>query len=184
MRNKRKENNYAFIDGANLHLGIRAQGWRMDYKKFRLYLKNKYHVAKAFIFIGWVEDNQQLYEQLEKDGFKLIFKPTISYMEKGSVIYKGNVDAELVLHAAAVEYDNYDQAVIITSDGDFACLIEFLLEHQKLKKILTPTGKYSSLMGKYRDHIVLIKNIKAKVANRPAPKQGQKKASSGGQSQS
>ncbi|MYB77293.1 MAG: NYN domain-containing protein [Chloroflexi bacterium] len=166
MRNKRKEKNYAFIDGANLHLGVKAQGWRMDYKKFRLYLKNKYRVSKAFIFIGWVEDNQQLYEYLKQDGFELVFKPTIPYMEKGSVTYKGNVDAELVLHAAAVEYDNYDQAVVVTSDGDFACLIEFLIERKKLKKIITPTGKYSSLMGKYRDHIVLVKNIKSKIADR------------------
>jgi hypothetical protein len=29
-------NNYAFIDGNNLYLGVRSQGWKLDYKKFRL----------------------------------------------------------------------------------------------------------------------------------------------------
>jgi hypothetical protein len=26
-------NNYAFIDGNNLYLGVRSQGWKLDYKK-------------------------------------------------------------------------------------------------------------------------------------------------------
>ena len=160
---KTKRPNYAFIDGANLHFGVRSQNWRMDYKKFRLYLKNKYNIGKAFIFIGWIEDNQELYDHLKKDGFELVFKPTVSYMEKGSLTQKGNVDAELVLYAAAIEYDNYDKAIIVTSDGDFACLLKFLIEKKKLKKIITPTGKYSSLLSPFRDHIVLIRSIKTKI---------------------
>ena len=163
MAEKRAHPNYAFIDGANLYFGVKAQGWKIDYKKLRLYLKNKYGVGKAFIFIGWVEKNQQLYDHLRRDGFELVFKPTVSYLESGSLTHKGNVDAEMVLHAAAVEYSNYDQAVIITSDGDFACLIKFLLKRQKLRKIITPTDRYSSLLGRYRDHIVLIKHIRPKI---------------------
>ena len=48
---------YAFIDSQNLNLGIRSQGWELDFKKFRLYLKNKYHVEKAYLFIGLVPGN-------------------------------------------------------------------------------------------------------------------------------
>ncbi len=58
---------------------------------------------------------------------------------------KGNVDAELVLHSAAIEYDNYDKAIVITSDGDFRCLFEYLKEKEKLERIITPTKFYSSL---------------------------------------
>ena len=159
--------NYAFIDGANLHLGIKTQGWQMDYKKFRLYLKNKYGISKAFIFIGRIKDNQKLYDHLTSAGFEIVFKPTIPYLEKNSLTYKGNVDAELVLHAAAIEYANYHQAVIITSDGDFTCLMKFLLERKKLKKIITPTSKYSSLLSEYRNYIVLIKHIKSKILRHP-----------------
>jgi len=35
-------NNYAFIDSQNLNLSIREQGWVLDFKKFRIYLKDKY----------------------------------------------------------------------------------------------------------------------------------------------
>ena len=47
---KHIENNYAFIDSQNLNLGIQLLGWKLDYKKFRIYLKEKYNVTKAYIF--------------------------------------------------------------------------------------------------------------------------------------
>ena len=90
------ENNYAFIDSQNLHLTIKKQGWILDFKKFRRYLQDKYKVEKAFIFIGFVPQNQALYTGLQKDGYILVFKPTLP-LPAGKV--KGNVDAELVLHA-------------------------------------------------------------------------------------
>ena len=111
---------FAFIDSQNLNLGVQSQGWKLDYKKFRLYLKNKYNVQQAFIFIGLVTGNDELYKQLQRAGFILIFKPTVRYFENGKQTVKGNVDAELVLHAAAIEYENYDKAIIVSGDGDFA----------------------------------------------------------------
>ena len=99
--------NYAFIDSQNLNLGVRSLGWKIDYAKLRLYLKNKYKVEQAFIFIGLVENNQKLYTSLQKAGFILVFKPTVQYFEDGVETVKGNVDAELVLHAAAIQYPNY-----------------------------------------------------------------------------
>ena len=68
---------YAFIDSQNLNLGIRSQGWELDFKKFRLYLKNKYHVEKAYLFIGLVPGNEQLYTSLLEMGYLLVFKPTV-----------------------------------------------------------------------------------------------------------
>ena len=100
------ENNYAFVDSQNLNLSVREQGWILDFKKFRRYLQDKYGIAKAFIFIGYVPQNQDLYTNLQKDGYILIFKPTLN-LPNGGV--KGNVDAELVLHAM-IESENYDKA--------------------------------------------------------------------------
>jgi hypothetical protein len=69
---------YAFIDSQNLNLGVRSLGWAIDYRKFRLYLKNKFGVSAAFMFIGFIPDNQKLYTELQKAGFILVYKPTIS----------------------------------------------------------------------------------------------------------
>ena len=158
-----KEPNYAFIDSQNLNLGVKSLGWKVDYRKLRLYLKNKYKVEKAFIFIGLVANNQKLYTKLQAAGFIMVFKPTVRYFENGKETVKGNVDAELVLHAAAIEYGNYEKAVIITGDGDFACLISYLQDNKKLLKIIAPTHKYSQLLQPFRESIVKAAQIKSSI---------------------
>src|SRR3989339_1956083 len=90
--------NYAFIDSQNLNLGVLSQGWKLDFKKFRKLLKDKYFVAKAFLFIGFIPKNKNLYSRLERDGYLLVFKPVLESKIKGQIKIKGNVDAELVLH--------------------------------------------------------------------------------------
>ncbi|MSR89730.1 NYN domain-containing protein [Patescibacteria group bacterium] len=155
--------NYAFIDSQNLNLGIRSQGWKLDHRKLRLYLKNKYNIDKAFIFIGHVTDNQSLYDELEQAGFILVFKPTVGYMENGKEVVKGNVDAELVLHAAAIEYSNYDKAVIITGDGDFNCLIQYLSQKGKLLNLLVPSDRFSKLLSSHTKKIVKMSELRSKL---------------------
>jgi uncharacterized LabA/DUF88 family protein len=154
------QENYAFIDSQNLNLSIREQGWILDFRKFRIYLADKYGVTKAFIFIGYVPQNQDLYTNLQKDGYILVFKPTLS-LPDGSV--KGNVDAELVLHAM-IEYRNYDKALIVTGDGDFYCLVDYLAKNDKLAKLLIPNGnKFSSLYRKLMPHIMFVSDLKGKL---------------------
>ena len=140
---KKKENNYAFIDSQNLNLSIRAQGWVMDYGKFRKYLEDKYGITKAYLFIGYVEGNSQLYASLQEAGFICIFKPTLIYKDGKT---KGNCDAELVLQAM-IDFNDYDRAVIVTGDGDFYCLVKYLIEKQKLQNMLIPNKlKFSALL--------------------------------------
>lgn len=141
----KKENNFAFIDSQNLNLSIREFGWRLDFKKFRVYLRDKYSAQKAFLFIGYFPGNERLYTFLQEAGYICIFKPTLE-LSNGKV--KGNVDAELILHAM-IELNNFDKAIIVSGDGDFYCLIEYLLKIGKLKKMLIPNQKqYSGLLKK------------------------------------
>jgi uncharacterized LabA/DUF88 family protein len=159
MRNK--QNNYAFIDSQNLNLSIRDQGWTLDFKKFRIYLKDKYNITKAFLFIGYVNENQDLYTNLQEFGYILVFKPTLK-LSDGRV--KGNVDAELVLQAM-IEFKNYDKALIVTGDGDFHCLVKYLIIKEKLLKLMIPNRyKYSSLFRKMMSHIVFMNDLKEKLA--------------------
>ncbi|HAF94468.1 MAG: hypothetical protein A2X34_07740 [Elusimicrobia bacterium GWC2_51_8] len=153
-------NNYAFIDSQNLNLAVQNMGWRLDFLKFRVYLKDKYHVSKAFLFIGYIPQNQSLYSNLQQQGFILIFKPTLA-LPGGGV--KGNVDAELVLHSM-IEFLNYEKAVIVTSDGDFFCLADYLVRKDKLLKLLIPDrNKYSSLFRKLMPHIVFMNDLRGKL---------------------
>ena len=160
MNTKNKLNNYAFIDSQNLNLGVRSMGWKLDYKKFRLYLRNKYEVVNAYMFIGMVVNNQALYTKLQEAGFILVFKPTVQYFQDGKPTVKGNVDAELVLYAAAIEYQNYDKAIVVSGDGDFHCLVRFLDENDKLLHLMAPNKQFSKLLREFSKYIVLVDSLR------------------------
>jgi len=155
------QNNYAFIDSQNLHLGIHKLGWKLDYKRFRIYLKEKYGVSKAYMFIGFVGLNQSLYDHLQEAGFVLHFKPTIPDAD-GRI--KGNVDADLVLRAA-LELMEYDKALIVTSDGDFYSLVQHLYETKKLEVVLSPDYKNCSTLLKRtaKEKILFMNNLRKKL---------------------
>jgi uncharacterized LabA/DUF88 family protein len=160
-----KNNNYAFIDSQNLNLGIKEQGWSLDFKRFRVYLSEKYGVTKAFLFIGYIPTNQSLYTALQSFGYILVFKPTLQGLA-GKI--KGNVDAELVLHAMK-EIQNYDKALIVTGDGDFGCLIEHLKRVKKLLNLMLPDrNQYSSLLRKFSPDIIFMNNLRGKLEYRKA----------------
>ncbi len=157
---RQKENNHAFIDSQNLNLSIRDQGWNLDFKRFRKYLEDKYDVSRAFIFIGYIATNESLYISLQEYGYILIFKPTLN-LPGGKP--KGNIDAELVLHAM-IEYPNYDKAVIVTGDGDFHCLIEYLKRQDKLRRIIIPNReKFSSLLRKFASEMTFMNDLREKL---------------------
>lgn len=151
---------YAFIDSQNLNLGVRSQGWRLDFARFRIYLADKYRVKKAFLFIGFIPKNKELYEFLINAGYTLVYKPVVESKKHAKT--KGNVDAELVLHAM-IEFSHYDKAIIVSGDGDFYCLVEYLDKKRKLSKIIVPNKKYSSLLRKFGRYIVNIGFLREKL---------------------
>lgn len=135
---KIKQNNFAFIDGANLHRGVESLGWKLDYKRFRVWLSEKYSVSKAYIFLGLIPKYNDLYTYLQEIGFTLIFKEVV-YDGHGKA--KGNCDADLVLKTAQETYEcTFDKAVIVSSDGDYAGLVKFLIEQDKLSAIISPAN--------------------------------------------
>lgn len=165
---------YAFIDSQNLNLGTSKdiyknkkriyQGWKLDFKKFKYYLFDKFRVEKVFLFIGYIPSNRSLYRHLESYGYELVYKPTVRD-DFGKA--KGNVDAELVLYSAAIEYLNYDKAIVVSSDGDFCCLYEYLVKHKKLLKIIIPNRKTaSSLLRKFEKYKVFLIRDRNKVEYR------------------
>lgn len=157
----KKGKNFAFIDSQNLHLGIQKLGWKLDYSKFRIYLREKYRVATAYLFIGYVQENQDLYASLQKAGYILIFKPVLPDKD-GNV--KGNVDADLVLQTM-IELPNYDRALIVSSDGDFYSLVKFLSENNKLEAVMSPYVKTCSALLKKsaKEKIVFMDNLRKKL---------------------
>jgi len=156
--------NYAFIDSQNLNLAIQGCGWNLDFARFRVYLKDKYKILKAFLFIGYVAGNEALYTSLQEAGYIIIFKPTLEYKKGGERHTKGNVDAELVLHTM-IEFPNYDKAIIVSGDGDFHCLVEYLDKKEKLLHVMIPNQlKYSALLRRFHKYFVYVDVLEKKLS--------------------
>lgn len=156
----KQKKNYAFIDSQNLNLSILHEGWKLDFKRFRIFLEKKYNIKKVFLFIGNLPENELLYFSLKQMGYHLVFKPTLK-SKKG--IVKGNCDAELVMHCM-LEYKNFKKAIIVSGDGDFYCLMEKLIKDKKLLKVGIPNRKhYSALLKKFRSHFFFVSDLKHKL---------------------
>jgi len=145
-------NNIAYIDGQNLYMGTnkREPVWEVDLAKFRIYLRDKYNVAKAYYYLGYVQDGasfESLYEEIQSAGFILVFREHNSAM-KG--IKKGNVDADIIFSIMKCTYkqESFDKIVLISGDGDYKMLVDFLIEENKFEKILFPKQQYASSLYK------------------------------------
>ena len=162
---KKKLENYAFIDGQNLHLGVTSLGWKLDYARFFIYLKEKYAVKKAYLFLGYIKDHEDLYKYLKASGFDIIFKETTK--DKNGK-HKGNVDVDLTLHTI-LKQKECKKTILITSDGDFSPLIKYLLLENKLERLLSPKHNLCSwLLRKYaKSKIDYLDNAKNKLKKHP-----------------
>jgi len=166
-----KANNFAYIDGANLHNAMKELGWGLDYARFRVWLTEKYEIGRAYIFIGLIPKYKDLYSYLQEAGFTLIFKEVI-YDGNGKP--KGNCDADFVVQTTRDTYENaFDKAVIVASDGDYASLVKFLIEKEKLLTILSPAleVKCSILLKRTGAPIAYINDQKSilSLQNKKAP---------------
>ena len=161
---QKRPRNYAFIDSQNVTRGLRAQGWRLDWKEFRRHLQQEFNVEKALLFIGFIPGNEPLYDELKRAGFTVIFKPTTTIEKNGEMVTKGNVDTDLVLHAM-LEHDNYDGAVIASGDGDFHSLAKHLKGEGKLANVMVPSGKrYSHLLDDFPKEIVEMDGMRSALS--------------------
>ena len=169
--NKSAAGVYAFIDSQNLNLGTQLAGWKMDWRNFLAWLQKEHGVTQAYLFIGHMVEHEAMYEQLHKLGYRVVLKPTVetatlsnpeTYRDAQKpkpendgpkVAIKGNVDVDLVLYAMK-ELPNYDKAIIVSGDGDFLALAEYLDEVGKLATIMTPNWKYSSLLKPFDSQII------------------------------
>ncbi len=145
-----REKNYAFIDGQNLYMGTTMidKSWKINFKKFRIYLKDKYNVEIAYYFLGFVIENKRdLYLKIQEAGFVLVFREHNALMIGKK---KGNVDADIVFLIMKKIYQKeaFDKVVLVSGDGDYKRLVDFLIEEKRLKKILFPNSEFASSLYK------------------------------------
>lgn len=142
--------------------------WKVDLSKFRVYLNKKYKVEKAYYFLGCTnEDLRDLYDEIQEAGFILKFREhnTVMLGKK-----KGNVDSDIIFHIMKKLYqkEDFDKVVLVSGDGDYKMLVDFLINEDKFRKILFPNRRFASslykkITGKYYDYL---ENLKSKIGKR------------------
>ena len=139
--------NIAFIDGQNLHLGVIESNWKIDYQKLRIYLHDKYGIKEAYYFFGYViEEQQLLYKHLQKSGYTVLFK---EHKESFLGKKKGNVDSDIVFEMMKfLTEKGFDKMLLISGDGDYKKVVDYLISKNRFKKIIFPNKKYASSLYK------------------------------------
>jgi uncharacterized LabA/DUF88 family protein len=158
MINNQKLKTIVYIDGANLHRGVQSLGWQLDYARFRVWLRDKYKIETVYLFIGLIPKNKNLYTTLQEAGYILVYKE-VTYDGEGKV--KGNCDADLVLKMTSDFYENhFDQAILVSSDGDYSGLVNFLKEKKRFQVLISPSNNCSFLLRKLNIPIVYLDSKK------------------------
>ena len=165
-KDKLIENNLAFIDGQNLYRGttLTDPKWKVDLFKLRKYLADKYCVQTAYYFLGFLdEENQNLYDKIQEAGFIVKFREHNSAMIGKK---KGNVDSDIIFDIMKRIYrkEIFDKIVLVSGDGDYKMLVDFLIEENKFKKIIFPNKDFASSLYKkitrvYFDYLTNIKHL-------------------------
>ena len=122
--------------------------WKIDLARFRVYLEKKYNVAKAYYFLGFVQEkNQDLYEEIQNAGFVLIFREHNPAMIGKK---KGNVDSDIIFQIMKKMYkkEDFGKVILVSGDGDYKLVVDFLIEENKFGKILLPNKKFASSLYK------------------------------------
>ncbi|MBI5401122.1 MAG: NYN domain-containing protein [Candidatus Yonathbacteria bacterium] len=160
-----------YIDGNNLYRSAKELGFEIDYKKFRGWLRQKYDPTAVYLFIGLVPSRTLFYEYLQECGFILVFKQTVSV---GRTV-KGNCDAELVLKTVLDFYTKaFSSCILVTGDGDFGCLVEFLQNNEALDCIISPDKNKCSILLKNKNTEITFLNehyhkFSIEIQNEKAP---------------
>ena len=165
--NVQEKPNLAFVDGQNMYFGTTkchacaerllvdlqdiklsdcscGTAWEVDLTKFRVYLKENYKVSEAYYFLGNLKDrNEELYKEIQKAGFILVFK---EHHNKAKSRKKGNIDADLVFEVMKNIADNHEfnQVVLVSGDGDYKKLVNYLISKKRFRKILFPNKEFAS----------------------------------------
>ena len=143
-------NNQAFIDGQNLYVSTltASPSWSVDYKKLRIFLKQRFNVTTAYYFLGtYVPENKDLYDSLEKDGYILVFR---EHSGESTSHKKGNVDTDIVfsIMKKLVEKEDFDKVILVSGDGDYWRMVDYLISKNKFERLMAPNRQRLSSLYK------------------------------------
>jgi uncharacterized LabA/DUF88 family protein len=113
------------------------------------------------------EEHTDLYSELQKAGFIVIFKEHNQYAITKK---KGNVDTDIVFEAMkqVIENSSLDKVVLVSGDGDYKKMVDYLITKNKFQKILLPNRKFASSLYKKlgSEYFDYLSNVQSHITRR------------------
>ena len=136
----------AFIDGANLGFMQRNLDLAIDFAAMREHFESYGTLVDCIYYIGTDASNEGQYrflDMLTRSGFSIESKPmrTITN-DDGTTRNKANLDIEIVLDMFNL-IDTYDQAILVSGDGDFERPLRQLRARAKRFKVIAADSMVS-----------------------------------------
>lgn len=123
-----------FVDVQNVQETFERQGREVRYDALQrnLIIMGK-HERQSYKFVAFVpyrrddERRQRLIDALSFQGYRVVSKPVRERMD-GSI--KANMDIEMTLEILSMA-EALDEIIIVTGDGDFCALVDYLSKKGK-----------------------------------------------------
>ena len=137
-----------FVDVQNVQETFERQGKEVRYDALQrnIIIMGK-HEKQSYKFVGFVpykrddERRQRLIDALSFQGYRVVSKPVRERVD-GSI--KANMDIEMTLEILSMA-ELVDEVIIVTGDGDFCALVDFLSKKGKRIVIVGLGRGYTSV---------------------------------------
>jgi uncharacterized LabA/DUF88 family protein len=153
-----------YIDMANMAAEYKNKNIEIDFSRLFIFLKNKYKSDNIYIFTGYMEKYKYLYDQNISIGFNYIFKDAVFNKDENKI--KANCDVDIAINGTIDTVEkNLSEAILISSDGDFASLVKFWKDRGVQVKILSPVdpNRCSYLLKKDNNSVSYMFQILSKI---------------------
>lgn len=163
-----------FIDDANMFHTQREVGWQVDWRKFKIFLEEKFKVKFIKYYRGVYPKNEkitknirekhQLYVRiLRRVGFEVVhrnLKKIYINKKKTKFIYRCDFDAEIGFDIAE-NLKLVDLVILVSGDSDFVCLARKLVDQNK--NFLMICFNFKAPWEIRRIHHLFLEDIKEQV---------------------
>ena len=156
---------YVFIDAANIFYSQRTLKWRISYERLKKYFEKECNVGKIFIYTA--QDAKRLNQEkflrmLKNNGFIIRTKP-VKQIRIANGLYQWKADFDVELAMDMLDHlEQYDSAILLSGDSDFAPVIDRVKKHNKLVVVMSVKGHISKELLE-RAKYVNLKKLRSEI---------------------
>jgi uncharacterized LabA/DUF88 family protein len=151
-----------FIDEPNVARSLtelRAQGKDLDYRKLKDHFSAGRPLTAAYFYTGYLDSQvgmRAFFRKLEDMGYEVVQVRTKRFRD-GSV---KNADPDIkIVTDLFTKLADYDEAILVSGDGDFADSVQHLLRLGKRVKVVSMRSRMAQELRECGAEVVFLESI-------------------------